>query len=98
MPWYSSTSCTVMPIGAPPRHTATRNVGRKPLRTIRRASSMESRNSDSAEMKTFSIVASGGGRGLFLQHVLSGRVGDRRVAGRRAADGGRRHKIVSGML
>src|SRR3974390_2254719 len=47
-----------MPIGAPPRHTATRNVGLKPLRTICIPSSMESRSNDSAEMKVFSI---GGG-------------------------------------
>src|SRR6266850_6521060 len=61
MPWYSSTSWTVMPIGVPPRQMATRNVGLNPLRTIRMASSIESRSSDSAEMKTFSTACDGGG-------------------------------------
>src|SRR5207249_11162407 len=45
-----------MPIGAPPRQMATRNVGLNPLRTIRMASSIESRISDWAEMKTFSTA------------------------------------------
>src|SRR2546423_1085242 len=45
-----------MPIGAPPRQMATRNVGLNPLRTIRMASSIESRSSDWAEMKTFSTA------------------------------------------
>src|SRR6266446_5790637 len=61
MPWYSSTSWTVMPIGEPPRQIATRNVGRKPLRTICMASSIESRSSDSAEMNTLSTACEGGG-------------------------------------
>src|SRR5882757_9443698 len=43
-----------MPIGAPPRHIPTRNVGLKPLRTTCRPSSIESRNSESAEMKILS--------------------------------------------
>src|SRR6266704_2875427 len=59
MPWYSSVSWTAMPIGAPPRQIATRNVGLKPLRTIRMASSIESRSSESAEMKTFSMAGEG---------------------------------------
>src|ERR1700731_1736445 len=45
-----------MPIGAPPRQMATRNVGLNPLRTIRMASSIESRSSDWAEMNTFSTA------------------------------------------
>src|SRR5437879_4570230 len=60
MPWYSSTSWTVMPIGEPPRQMATRNVGLKPLRTICMASSIESRSSDSAEMNTLSTACEGG--------------------------------------
>src|SRR2546422_8599381 len=60
MPWYSSTSWTVMPIGEPPRQMATRNVGLKPLRTICMASSIESRSSDWAEMNTFSTACEGG--------------------------------------
>src|SRR5438045_8515236 len=43
-----------MPTGAPPRQMATRKVGLKPLRTIRRARAIESRSSDSLETKTFS--------------------------------------------
>src|SRR6202051_907174 len=54
MPLYSRISWTAMPIGAPPRHIPTRNVGLKPLRTTCRPSSIESRNSESAEMKILS--------------------------------------------
>src|SRR5207249_4472603 len=43
-----------MLIGAPPRQMATRHVGLNPLRTIRMASSIDSRSSDWAAMKTFS--------------------------------------------
>jgi len=59
MPWYSSVSWTEIPIGAPPRQMATRNVGLKPLRTMRMARSIESRSSESAEMKTFSMAGAG---------------------------------------
>src|ERR1700722_15948830 len=55
IPLYSRISCTAMPIGAPPRQTATRKVGRKPLRTTCRPSSIESRSSELAEMKIFSM-------------------------------------------
>src|SRR3982750_2332013 len=44
-----------MPIGAPPRQTPTRKVGRNPLFRIRRPSSKESCNSDWAEMNVFWI-------------------------------------------
>src|SRR6202166_1585409 len=54
MPLYSRISCTAMPIGAPPRQIPTRKVGRKPLRTTCRPSSIESRNSESAEIKYLS--------------------------------------------
>src|SRR6267154_2085033 len=55
IPLYSRISCTAMPIGAPPRQTATRKVGRKPLRTTCKPSSIESRSSEFAEMKIFSM-------------------------------------------
>src|ERR1700733_12758281 len=55
MEWYSSTSCTAIPIGAPPRHMATRNVGRNPLFTTSLASSIESRSRELAEMKSLSM-------------------------------------------
>ena len=45
-----------MPMGAPPRHMATRKVGRKPLHTTRLASSIESRSRSSAEMNNFSTL------------------------------------------
>jgi len=64
----------VMPIGAPPRHMATRNVGRKPLRTMRRASSIESRSSESAEIKCFSmggLFGSWAGAGSGANYALS---------------------------
>src|SRR3984893_19259745 len=54
-PLYSRISCTAIPIGAPPRQTATRKVGRKPLRTTCKPNSIESRSSEFAEMKTFSM-------------------------------------------
>src|SRR5262245_35727902 len=44
-----------MPIGAPPRHRATRNVGRNSLRRICSPSCMASLNRESAEMKVFSM-------------------------------------------
>src|SRR5258708_33028580 len=54
MSLYSRISWTAMPIGAPPRQIPTRKVGLKPLRTTCRPSSIESRNSESAEMKILS--------------------------------------------
>src|SRR5216683_7447224 len=54
MPLYSRISWTAIPIGAPPRQIPTRKVGLKPLRTTCRPSSIESRNSESAEMKILS--------------------------------------------
>src|SRR5229473_8011219 len=54
MPLYSRISWTAIPIGAPPRQIPTRKVGLKPLRTTCRPSSIESRNSESAEMKVLS--------------------------------------------
>ena len=55
---------TAMPTGAPPRHSATRKVGLKPLRTMCMASSIESRSSDSLETKNFSEA--GGTLGAFM--------------------------------
>src|SRR5712671_5936631 len=55
IPLYSRISCTAMPIGAPPRQTATRKVGRKPLRTTCKPNSIESRSSEFAEIKIFSM-------------------------------------------
>src|SRR4030088_2022831 len=54
MSLYSRISWTAMPMGAPPRQTPTRKVGLNPLRTTCRPSSMESRNSESAEMNILS--------------------------------------------
>src|SRR5882757_6664196 len=70
IPLYSRISCTAMPMGAPPRQTPTRKEGRKPLRTTCSPSSIESRNSDSAEMKIFS--SDSGVIGQFL-NILYGR-------------------------
>src|SRR5690242_12155010 len=50
-----------MPIGAPPRQTATRNVGRKSLRRICTPSCIASRNKDSAEIKVLCMGLPGEG-------------------------------------
>src|SRR5438477_8963363 len=70
-PLYSRISCTAIPIGAPPRQMPTRKVGRKPLRTTCKASSMESRSSDSAEMNILSM----GSAGIVVLRMRSRRYG-----------------------
>ena len=55
-PWCSKSSCTAMPMGAPPRHKATMNVGLYPLASTRCASSNESASNESAEMNNLSIM------------------------------------------
>src|SRR5579863_3257073 len=86
-----------MPIGAPPRQIPTRKVGLKPLRTTCRPSSIESRNSESAEMKILSkgpidivvLRAQGIGyahRGSYDSHLalvlrIPGKLGEARRSG-----------------
>src|ERR1700728_2083411 len=79
--WYSSTSCTAIPMGAPPRHMATKKVGRNPLLTTNLASSIESRRSESAEIKSLSTGTKLTLEGWLAATVLRRRSGQKHLGG-----------------